>query len=292
MSLPLLLERFSALPQFQVLRTRALRGGEVLPVTGLAGSGDALLVAALAADMPNRLLVVIADQVPEAERWLADLEAILGEGLVALYPSREGFGEVEPHAEVAGERVETLERLSRGTVRVLVTTARAVQERTRLPKALAEARLELARGATWRLEDLAAHLLRVGFERVEMVEDVAQFSVRGGIVDVYGFGMSAPVRLEFWGDDLEQLREFDLLSQRTTRAIERVVVLPVDVVGTADDDEGAVEQERTSLPALWPPDSLVVVPEGVHLLPELQRTWDEAAHHLDLARPRGEDAAA
>ena len=291
MSLPLLLERFSALPQFQVLRTRTLRGGEVLPVTGLAGSGDALLVAALAGDMPNRLFVVVADQVPEAERWLADLEAILGEGFVALYPSREGFGEVEPHAEVAGERVETLERLSRGTVRVLVTTARAVQERTRLPKALADARIEMARGATWRLEELAAHLTRVGFEKVEMVEDVAQFSVRGGIVDVYGFGMGAPVRLEFWGDDLEQLREFDLLSQRTTHAIERVVILPVDVVPTADDDEHAVEAERTSLSALWPPDSLVVIPEGVHLQPELQRTWDEAAHHLDLARRRGEDAA-
>ena len=291
MSLPLLLERFSALPQFQVLRTRPLRGGDVVPITGLAGSGDALLVAALAGDMPNRLFVVIADQVPEAERWLADLEAILGEGLVALYPSREGFGEVEPHAEVAGERVETLERLSRGTVRVLVTTARAVQERTRLPRALADARIELAKGATWRLEDLAAHLSRVGFEKVEMVEDVAQFSVRGGIVDVYGFGMTAPVRLEFWGDDLEQLREFDLLSQRTTRAIERVVILPVDVVASADDDDAEVESERTSLPMLWPPDTLVVLPEGVHLQPELHRTWDEAAHHLDLARRRGEDAA-
>ncbi|MHB8838682.1 MAG: hypothetical protein ACYC7F_06990, partial [Gemmatimonadaceae bacterium] len=237
MTLPLLIERFAALPQFQSLRARAPRAGSALAVAGLPGSSDALLVAALAEDAPNRLHVVIADQVPEAERWLADLEALLGEGMVALYPSREGFGEVEPHAEVAGERVETLERLSRGQVRILVTTVRAMQERTRLPQALAETRLELARGASWRLEDLAAHLARIGFERVEMVEDVAQFSVRGGIVDVYGFGMAAPVRLEFWGDELVELREFDLSSQRTTRAIERVVVLPVDVVPGDEADE-------------------------------------------------------
>ena len=313
MTLPLLIERFAALPQFQSLRARAPRAGSALAVAGLPGSSDALLVAALAEDAPNRLHVVIADQVPEAERWLADLEALLGEGMVALYPSREGFGEVEPHAEVAGERVETLERLSRGQVRILVTTVRAMQERTRLPQALAETRLELARGASWRLEDLAAHLARIGFERAEMVEDVAQFSVRGGIVDVYGFGMAAPVRLEFWGDELVELREFDLSSQRTTRAIERVVVLPVDVVPGDEADEllpqrakGAKEHEgeaggnddapepsqRTTLSALWPPDSLVVVPDGVHVQPELRRTWEEAAHHLELARRRGEEVAA
>jgi len=311
MALPLLLERLAALPQFQALRARAPRAGELLPVAGLAGSGDALLVAALAVDAPNRLHVVVADQVPEAERWLADLEAILGEGFVALYPSREGFGEVEPHAEVAGERVETLERLTRGGVRVLVTTVRATQERTRLPRALADARLELVRGAVWRLEELAAHLMRVGFERAEMVEDVAQFSVRGGIVDVYGFGMPAPVRLEFWGDELVELREFDLSSQRTTRAVERALVLPVDVVPGASDGErqprsvkdakghegssgvngGGEDDPRSSLVDLWSPDTLVIVPEGVHVAPELQRTWDEAAHHLELARRRGEDAA-
>jgi transcription-repair coupling factor (superfamily II helicase) len=308
MPLPLLLDRFSALPQYVALRARAPRAGESLAIAGLAGSSDALCVAALATDAPNRLHVVVAEQVPDAERWLADLEAILGEGACALYPSREGFGEVEPHAEVAGERVETLERLSRGAVRVLVTTVRAVQERTRLPQALADARLELARGATWRLEDLADHLTRIGFERASMVEDVAQFSVRGGIVDVYGFGMSAPVRLEFWGDELVEMREFDLSSQRTTRAIERVVVLPVDVVpdAAADDGEDSSAPDasrldagrgedgtssRTTLAALWPPDSVVIIPEGVHVEPELRRTWEEAAHHLDLAMRRGEDTA-
>ena len=100
---------------------------------------------------------------------------------VALYPHREAFGEAEPHAEVAGERVETLERLTRGGVRILLTTPRAVLERTRLPRALQQARLELRRGDVWRPEDLAAHLERVGFERVAMVDDIAPVS--GSLVD-------------------------------------------------------------------------------------------------------------
>ncbi|HRN53709.1 MAG TPA: hypothetical protein PK788_09445, partial [Gemmatimonadaceae bacterium] len=72
---------------------------------------------------------------PDAERWHADLQSVFGAEGVALYPPREGFDEIEPHAEIAGERVETLEALAKGSVRALLTTARALQERTRLPRA-------------------------------------------------------------------------------------------------------------------------------------------------------------
>ena len=287
MALPILVERIAALPAFTRLCATLPRERETRTVAGLAGSADAVLLAALAEREPNRLFVVIAEQLPEAERWLADLQSVLGEDGVALYPPREGFGEVEPHAEIAGERVETLERLSRGAVRILLTTARAVQERTRLPRALSEARLELRAGDAHRLEDLVAHLERVGFDRVPLVEDVAQFSVRGGILDVYGFGMREPVRLEFWGDDLNELRHFDVSSQRTTGAAEVALILPVEVQG----EEAEVRFERVSLPDLWPPGTLLTLPAGVSVRPEMQRTWDEAEHHLELARRRGEDAA-
>jgi transcription-repair coupling factor (superfamily II helicase) len=288
MALPSLVERLSELPAFTRLRATLPTGRATQRVSGLAGSADAVLVAALAEHEPNRMLTVVADQLPEAERWLADLQSVLGEQFVALYPPREGFGEVEPHAEVAGERVETLERMTRGEVRILLTTARALLECTRLPRALASARLELRRGDSWRLDALVAHLESVGFERVEMVEDVAQFSVRGGIVDVYGFGMTDPVRLEFWGDEIVELRHFDLLSQRASRPAEVALVLPVDVSGDSESEE---RYERTTLAALFPPETLVIVPRGVHLEPEMRRTWEEAAHHIDLARRRGEDAA-
>ena len=118
-----------------------------------------------------------------------------------------------------------------------------------------------------------------------MVEDVAQFSVRGGIIDIYSFGMAEPVRLEFWGDDIVELRHFDLNTQRSTRDAELALILPVD--GRVRDDDG--DAERVSLPSLWPPDAVVIMPAGTSVLPELVRTWDEAAHHLELARRRGEE---
>jgi transcription-repair coupling factor (superfamily II helicase) len=287
-SLPSLLDAIERLPAFaRLFNTLPVPGAE-LRATGLPGSADATLLAALARRLPTRFLVVAADGVPQAERLLADLHTLLDETPVALYPPREGFGEIEPHVEIAGERVETLERLSRGEIRVLLTTPRALLERTRLPGALADLRIELRKGDVRRPRELADHLERIGFERVPMVEDVAQFSLRGGILDVYSFGMNDPVRMEFWGDEVVDLRHFELSSQRSTRTVELAVVLPVD--GQVRED--ATTGERLSISALFPPDTLLVYPVGSHLLPELKRTWEEAAHHLDLARRRGEEVDA
>ena len=286
MALPTLVEAISSLPAFARVVNTVPTPGERLTIGGLVGSSDAVTLAALVQRLATRFFVVIAEGVPQAERWLADLQAILDETPVALYPPREGFGEAEPHAEIAGERVETLERVSRGDVRVLLTTARAVLERTRLPTTLRAARLELRKGDVRRPEEIAEHLEQVGFERVPMVDDVAQFSVRGGIFDIYSFGMADPVRLEFWGDEIIELRHFDLLSQRSTREADVAIVLPVD--GHVSEDESS-EFERVSVPSLWPPETIVILPSDAHIEPELQRTWDEAQHHLDLARRRGED---
>jgi transcription-repair coupling factor (superfamily II helicase) len=287
MALPTLLDAVESLPAFaRVLNTLPAARGR-LTIGGLAGSSDAVFVAALARRMPSRFIVVVADGVQAAERWLADLQSIADDDAsIALYPAREGFGEAEPHAEIAGERVETLERVGRGDVRILLTTARAVLERTRLPRAIQQMRLEIRKGDVRRPEDIAAHLESVGFERVTMVEDVAQFSVRGGIVDIYGFGMADPVRLEFWGDEIIELRHFDLLTQRSTRQAEVALILPVDG-GPARDDDDVVE--RIALTDLWAPDTIVFTPEEALIEPELRRTWEEAQHHIDLARRRGED---
>ena len=200
MALPRLLDAIAGLPAYARLTSSLPTLGETITVGGLPGSSDATLSAALGRDLgATRFQVILTEALPEAERWLADLDALASEGAVALYPPREGFGEVEPHLEVAGERVETLERVARGEVRTLITTARAILERTRLPAAVRNARLELHPGATLRLDALIAHLDAVGFERVTLVDDVAQYSVRGGIVDIYSFGMANPVRLELWG---------------------------------------------------------------------------------------------
>ncbi|MFN2636054.1 MAG: transcription-repair coupling factor [Gemmatimonadaceae bacterium] len=285
MPLPQLLDAARTLEEVGRLRSEPPRPGQTCVVGGLHGSSDAVVVAAIAGDLSGRFFVLVSDDVAGAERWLADLSSLEDGGSVAFYPPRESFGEAEAHAEIAGERVETLERIGGSGLRILITTTRALLEKTQLPRALASARLELRKGDTRRLEDLSAHLESIGFERVPMVEDVAQFSVRGGIFDIYSFGMAEPVRLEFWGDEVSELRHFDLLTQRSTRDADVALILPVDGQITAGD----LEPERSSIRTLFPPDTLLVLPRGTHVRPELERTWAEAQHHIDLARRRGED---
>src|SRR2546422_11235525 len=96
----------------------------------------------------------------------------------------------------------------------------------------------------------------MGYARVPTVTEVAQFSVRGGILDVYGFGMAAPARIEWWGDEVLSLRTFDLDTQRSGDPVERVTVLPVKSEGTG---QGAGEGLRTSLLELLPSDAVVVL---------------------------------
>ncbi len=285
MPLPQLLAATESLGELQELLGRLPPPGTRRRIGGLCGSSDAVVVAALARQAPQRFFVVVSDDVAGAERWLADLSSLIEPDHVAFYPPRESFGEAEAHAEIAGERVETLERLGRSDLRVVITTSRALLERTQLPRALAAARLELRKGDKRRPEDLSLHLESIGFDRVPMVEDVAQFSVRGGIFDIYSFGMAEPVRLEFWGDDVSELRHFDLLTQRSTRDAEVALVLPVDgQIAVGDSDP-----ERSSIRALLSRDTLLVIPRGTHVKPEIERTWAEAEHHIDLARRRGED---
>jgi transcription-repair coupling factor (superfamily II helicase) len=283
MALDFLLDRFDDVPATRSLTERLPPPGSRLGVGGLPGSSPAVLVAALARRLPQRVFTVVAPTPADAERWLADLQT-LGGG-AALYPQRESLGTEEPHYEIAGERVETLEALLRGAVRILVTTARATAERTGVPGALERARLVLPGAGT--LSEVVEALTVMGYVRVPTVTEVAQFSVRGGILDVYGFGMAAPARVEWWGDEIASLRSFDLDTQRSgAEALARVTVLPVRTEPARTGDAGLV---RSSLLELLPSDTVVVVDQESAVDHEVERAWAEAAHHLEVARRLGED---
>ena len=288
MPLDFLLERFHELPATRSLIERLPAPGSCLGAGGLPGSSPAVLVATLARRLPQRLFAVVAPTPADAERWLADLQTLLGPELPALYPQREALGAEEPHYELAGERIETLEALLRGAVRVLITTARASAERTAVPAALEQARLVLEASKDERsLTETAQRLDAMGYERVPSVTEVAQYSVRGGILDVYGFGMAAPARIEWWGDEIASVRSFDLDTQRSGDAVERVTILPVRSERVNQTGNGGVR--RSNLLELLPTDTVVVIDQESAVQREVERAWADAAHHLEVARRMGEE---
>ena len=291
MPLTFLIDRFDALPATRALADALPAAGARRGIAGLPGSSAAVLLAALARRRSQRVFVVVTATPTDAERWLADLQTLAGEG-AALYPQREALGAEEPHVEIAGERIETIEALLAGRIRLLVTTARASAERTGVPAALGNTRLSLAAGGGLRFADVVRRLEEMGYARVSTLTEVAQFSVRGGILDVYGFGMASPARVEWWGDDVASLRAFDLDSQRSGEAIERITVLPVRTEARTVDAgvQPAAPPPRQSLLDLLPSDSVIVLEQESALQQEADRAWAEAAHHLDVARRLGEEA--
>src|SRR5256884_6089287 len=112
------------------------------------------------------------------------------------------------------------------------------------------------------LTEVVRRLGAMGYTRVPTVTEVAQFSVRGGILDIYGFGMAAPTRVEWSGDEIVSLRPFDLDSQRSGGdRVERVTILPArseELSGTGEA-QGAASLRRQSVLDLIPTDALLVL---------------------------------
>lgn len=291
MSLRSLLDEIQELPRYRELVGRVPAAGGSLRLGGLPGSSGALAVAALAQAQPQRLFVVVARTPADAEAWLADLDS-LSDHQAVLYPQREALGEEEPHYEIAGERVETISAMLEGKARLVVTTLRATAERTRMPGAVSRNRVSLGRGLSLKMADLRVRLERMGYQKAPSVTDVAQYAVRGGIIDVYGFGMSAPARVEWWGDEIESIRSFDLDTQLSESDLETLTMLPVSSVASSDpsgESGGSGEDTvRQSLLDLLPPDTLLCLAEPLEET-EVHRIWSEAEHQIELARRRGED---
>jgi transcription-repair coupling factor (superfamily II helicase) len=309
---PYLLDAMRRQPAFdQALRALPAPGGR-LCVDNLAGSAPSLLVAALAREATNRIWVVVAPSPPEAEAVDADLQALLEPGTAALFPQRETlpYEAAEHHFEVAGLRVETLEALFAGRARILVTTARALQELADIPAGLAELRLTLHTGDTIRLDDLAGQLDGMGFERTPLVEAVGEYAVRGGIIDLFGFGAPEPIRIELWGDEIASIRQFDILDQRSTGELTSVDILPVDLARTdgigignvngdgsgdggsgdgGSGDGGSGAAGRRSLLDVVSRDSIVVELVAGAAGREFGRTWEQVLHLHDAERKRGGD---
>ena len=259
--------------------------GEVRLLSGAVGSSGVAAVAALHRARENRVLLLVCPSPRDATSLETDLEALLGPSTAFLYPQREAlpYESSEPHLEVGALRVEALEAIFSGRARILVTTLKALQERGPVPSSLAELRLTLTVGEVVGFQGLMEALKDRGFERVPLVEEVGQFAVRGGIMDLFSFGAPEPLRVEFWGDEITSLRAFDILDQRSVRTLDTVHILPVDFRDAKDGVE-----VRRSLMELLPSDAILVELGTQDWPRELTRTWDHAQDIRDELLEQGQ----
>ena len=247
-----------------------------MPIAHLPGAGPAALALTLDDLAAGAPVLLVADSPERADALHEDLRTLGGTG-VRCYPQRETlpYEDADPHVEIEAQRVDALGALLAGRCRVLVTTPRALAERTPVPVgAGATLALTIARGDTRPLAELGERLDAMGFTRTHTVSDVGDYAVRGGIVDLFPFGHAAPLRVELWGDEVESIRRFDALTQRSTETLEAVEILPVALPAAGGGDpDGHIE--RRALIETLPPTAVALVldpPAGVRAR---ARLWDE-----------------
>jgi transcription-repair coupling factor (superfamily II helicase) len=269
----LVLDAVGSCPGVQSTAARLPPPGRQAALGGAVGSLGSAVVAALHRASPRRVLIAVAETPQAAIAAQADMEAVLDrEGESYLYPQKEAlpYEESEPHLEIGGLRVEAVEALFSGRARLFVTTGRALQERVPLPAQLAELRKTFEVGDQLDFSSLAEALEERGFERVPLVEEVGQFAVRGGILDIFSVAAGDPVRIEFWGDEIVSIRMFDVLDQRSTSEVSETHVLPTDFRRDAADTD---EHVSRSLVELLPGDAVIVRLGDWDLDADFERTW-------------------
>ncbi len=222
-----------------------LQQNQQLDLCGLSRIARGLMVSALAQQLQQSLLVVTAT-LEEAGRWTAQLEA-MGWDSVQFYPTSEAtpYEPFDPESEIMWGQLQVLADLSScnpsgkpssangsGSGKsgkppiAVVATERALQPHLPPPAALEAYCTQLYPGLKMALKDLGQMLARMGYERVTLVESEGQWSQRGDIVDIFPVTSEWPVRLEWFGDELEKMREFDPATQRSQDPISELHLAP------------------------------------------------------------------
>ncbi len=223
----MILDRFTARFLSIELDSLILPPGEISCVRGLPGAAPALLAATIRRET-GRCVVAIAASPADAEAMFADFEAIGAESRSRYLPQRETlpFENADPHVEISSRRADAFASLLAGRADLIITTARGLIERSAVALE-ADFGLKLATGDSASRDDLAERLQKLGFESRSSVQELGDFVVRGGIIDVFPFGHDNPLRIEFWDDEIASLRRFDLLTQRSIGRLEVAEILPI-----------------------------------------------------------------
>jgi transcription-repair coupling factor (superfamily II helicase) len=231
-----------------------------LHLNGISRLPKGLVASSLAQSQDHNLLVVCAT-LEEAGRWAAQLEAMEWSA-VYFYPTSEAspYEAFSLESEMVWGQMQVLSALnnlfSPNSRVAVVATERSLQPHLPPPEVFRASCLSLKLGMSQEAKTLERTLAQLGYERVALVETEGQWSRRGDLVDIFPVSAELPVRLEWFGDELERLREFDPVTQRSLENLEQVLLTPTSFAPLADP-----EDIPASLPDYLPPDTLCVFDE-------------------------------
>ncbi len=230
-------------PQVEAIRTYLRKRSGHLLLTGLHASERFFILSELATELP---LFIVMDNQDEAQYAYADLQTL--EAKVLYFPtSRRRRQGVDEAMQI--QRTEVLTALSReardesgkakvkSQMPIVVTYPEAISEPVPQEETLRKSSLTIAQGETIALTTLSEQLAELSFERVDFVYQPGQYAIRGGIVDVYSYSHDDPYRLDFFGDEVDSIRTFDIETQLSK---ERVQQAGITGAGAQETDTASI----------------------------------------------------
>ncbi|MBQ7667918.1 MAG: transcription-repair coupling factor [Clostridia bacterium] len=245
-------------------------GSNVLVVNGLGEMERRGFINAVSFNT-KRPFVFVAQNEKNIQNVIFDFETLTGKE-VMYFPSEDVYGKISKSKDIEINRAKIFEKLLKGDNPNIVTTLDVLFNKFSKINDYKDKILTLSLGETIEINKLQECFVDSGYEYADVIEGVGQFAVRGGIVDFYSPTMNNPVRIEFFGDDIDSIRVFDVLTQRTIDTIDKVDIFPVEASSEAND---------VSFLGYIPSDYLVFVEEPQRIIDKIETKLFELSDKVD-----------
>ncbi len=207
------------------------------------GLVDALKTAIFAACIKDKSMMIITDEKRSLDNWHNDLKLALPNTQIKTLPELDFFN-VDAAAkslDLYAKRIDILNKLICGDKIVVLASAGAVINPVVSPESFQKAQLNINVDDTFDRDKLIAKLVEFGYLRDGEVDSIGHFAIRGGIVDIFPVNAPSPVRIEFFDNVVDSIRFFDIDSKRSTKRIDKIVILPVNLIVNDIDSSSVIE---------------------------------------------------
>ena len=204
------------------------KAGNRIDLPLLAGSSDALALAELATRNPGKLLAVVSASAADAQRLLDEIPWFGPALRVRLLPDWETlpYDHFSPHQDLVSERLATLWAATQGEIDILLVPASTAVYRLAPPAFLAAYTFAFKKGQKLDAEKFRSQVTLAGYAHVTQVVSPGEYSIRGGLIDLFPMGSQLPYRLDLFDDEIESIKTFDVDTQRTVYPVPEVRLLP------------------------------------------------------------------
>ncbi|WP_046757746.1 transcription-repair coupling factor [Kordia jejudonensis] len=271
MSISKISQQFSQSPELRKLRQAIAKNQEKVHVKDLTGSSLSFVVSEVFKQSEMPFLFVLNDK-EEAAYYLNDLEFLLNDKDVLFYPGsyRRPYQIEETDNANVLLRAEVLNRInSRKKPSLIVTYPDALFEKVVTRKELEKNTLKISLNDKLSIDFVNETLFEYNFNRVDFVTEPGEFSVRGGIVDVYSFSNDEPYRIEFFGDEVDSMRTFDVETQLSTEKVKKISIIP-------NVENKALQESRESFLKYIPGKTIVFAKNTELLLGRIDKLFGKA----------------